>query len=123
MRHLITLLLVLAEACHRLMDLLSPLTHAVMLAEQGDVDAWGSGVCGQLGHGHLRNETIPCKATYHPSSRTLQLSPHHPLLSPLYTRAVSLPPTALQRAHTDTLTLYHHQVEHLPQKSLDQLII
>lgn len=33
----------------------------VALSETGDVYAWGSGVCGQLGHGQLRNETMPCK--------------------------------------------------------------
>jgi len=40
---------------------LGPGDHAVALTEKGDVYCWGSGVSGQLGHGHLRNETVPVK--------------------------------------------------------------
>ena len=37
------------------------MTVSCVLAETGDVYSWGSGVCGQLGHGHLRNESTPQK--------------------------------------------------------------
>merc|ERR1719174_243675 len=40
---------------------LGPGDHALALTEKGDVYSWGSGVSGQLGHGHLRNETAPVK--------------------------------------------------------------